>query len=469
MAHRNLATMLITSALSLTCTSVLAAGDNGGMSISTNLPMMKENHLCADLMKAETYIDPKMASYRYLFMGKNGYVFRSSSDLDPKYKIDNEGVQNFVRLRDVLAKNGTTLILAFIPSRGIALQYHLDETNPYVKAFDAQGALADYKIMVKKLKDAGVPIATITDFSGFTEEEPFGYKLDHHWTYFGARAVAQDVARIVKTLPVYADLPKQEFTTETKEKIDYLGAFSMRIRNSCKEQPQPEVAYRRLTSPKGTKESDLIGDAAIPQTVLVGTSNSTAGDSFANFEGSLKEFLGTDVMNMAIAGAGADGPMLDYLGSKAYRTQKPKLLIWEIPSYYRMTSKSGLGPVFREFIPAAADTCKDSAVILQDEQVIGTKPVDLFNDISVKNIMGGTHMISLTFEKTVQQDAVLTIKAGDEDLIYKFERSNVNAQNIILDAILPTPKNGSAISSISLRAPKLSVGTKVSARICATP
>jgi SGNH hydrolase-like domain, acetyltransferase AlgX len=75
----------------------------------------------------------------------------------------------------------------------------------------------------------------------------------------------------------------------------------------------------------------LFGNSSIPVT-LVGTSYSA--NPLWNFEDSLKEALGTDVLNVANQGEGPVVPMQEYLESQALKDAPPELVIWEIPERF---------------------------------------------------------------------------------------------------------------------------------------
>ena len=65
---------------------------------------------------------------------------------------------------------------------------------------------------------------------------------------------------------------------------------------------------------------------------LVGTSYSA--NTNWNFEGFLKEYLETDVLNMADQGLGPLVVMDKYLENDAWKNSPPRLVIWEMPERY---------------------------------------------------------------------------------------------------------------------------------------
>jgi alginate O-acetyltransferase complex protein AlgJ len=78
-------------------------------------------------------------------------------------------------------------------------------------------------------------------------------------------------------------------------------------------------------------QSTLFSDNT-PIVTLVGTSYSA--DPKWNFEGYLKEYLQTDVLNAAEQGLGPFETMKKYLQNESFLKTPPKLVIWEIPERY---------------------------------------------------------------------------------------------------------------------------------------
>ncbi|NBV29476.1 hypothetical protein EBS02_10795, partial [bacterium] len=85
---------------------------------------------------------------------------------------------------------------------------------------------------------------------------------------------------------------------------------------------------------------DLFQSDKAPEIVLIGTSNSVNSSSYSNFDGFLKEALGTDVLNLSKTGGGFSDSMAEYLNSDQFKKSPPKIIIWEIPSYYDLNKQN---------------------------------------------------------------------------------------------------------------------------------
>ena len=92
---------------------------------------------------------------------------------------------------------------------------------------------------------------------------------------------------------------------------------------------------RKTYSPQSGQDA-LFGDAALPVT-LVGTSYSA--NKLWHFEGHLKTAMQADILNMADEGQGPFATMRAWLDSGNFKSNKPRLVIWEMPERYLLRSE----------------------------------------------------------------------------------------------------------------------------------
>ena len=78
--------------------------------------------------------------------------------------------------------------------------------------------------------------------------------------------------------------------------------------------------------------SGLFGDSVVP-VALTGTSYSLRG----NFHGFLQQSLSAKVLNTAKDGGGLLQAATAYLSNDAFKLNKPKILIWEVPERFLYT------------------------------------------------------------------------------------------------------------------------------------
>ena len=338
----------------------------------------QESYYCDKLKEDKIY--SKNSSYKKLIEGKEGWVFRTKTDFVDNFKVNSALRSRFVRLQKAFEDHNMNLVVALLPTRGM-MHSHL-VTYP---KYDHQVAIDSYLDLVKKLREIGISVAAIEDFS---KPQDFYYKRDHHWQAAGAKSMAIRVADEVKKLSSYKGVEKKKYTTEISETIQHQGTFSEFINKMCEVDVNPEEVplYKTFAD----EEENLFGDEAKAEIVLVGTSNSAQQASHANFDGFLKEYIGADVHNLSVSGGGVDTAMLDWLSSTDYREHKPKIVIWEIPIYQNFKG----GPFYRQAIPAVYGDCLENDVVTKGVTIKD----DRFKiDISDKNITAQNHYIRLSF------------------------------------------------------------------------
>lgn len=231
-------------------------------------------------------------------------------------------------VREELARQGTELVVALVPSKARVYPEHLGERTPaaihdalYARAHEA---LAQASIAAPDLLRA---------LGACKRSEPVFLRTDTHWTPAGARCVAQAVrgALPARAMPASAGGGWQTRVTGIDQHQGDLLKFLPLDPYFEALLPEPEPVELRQTE-RADAGADLLGDAGPPTAVLVGTSYSA--DAKWNLTGALQEALQEDVVNYAAVGKGPFVPMLDYLLNSGDLPQAPRLLIWEIPERY---------------------------------------------------------------------------------------------------------------------------------------
>lgn len=338
----------------------------------------QESYYCDKLKENKIY--SKNSSYKKLIEGRDGWIFRTKTDFVDDFKVNSALKDRFVRLHKAFKDHDMELVVALLPTRGM-MHSHLVDYPQY----DPQVAIDSYLTLTEKLKEIGISVAAVEDFS---QSQDFYYKRDHHWQEAGAKIIAKKVASEVKKLSVYKSIEKKKYKTEETEIIQHEGTFSEFINKICKIDVKPEGVSLYKTFVDGAE--DLFGDEGQADIVLIGTSNSAQQASHANFDGFLKEYIGADVQNLSVSGGGVDTAMLDWLSSEGYKGNKPKVVIWEIPVYQNFKG----GPFYRQAIAGVYGDCKDGAVLQLSSEIKN----DRFEvSLSEKNIDAKNHYVFLKF------------------------------------------------------------------------
>lgn len=228
-------------------------------------------------------------------------------------------------VRDRLKAQGSVMLVALVPAKVRVYPEHLGALRvPAVKA----NLYQDFRARVLAL---GIPAPDL--YTALIQAKLQGdvfIRTDTHWSPFGAKVVAREVAWAVRQAFPQLELPAASFHTTPSSAPVPLGDLLHYLPLPKGQGPQA-VMVRVPTTVKVGAGGGLLGEDPVAVT-LVGTSYSAVKDW--NFEGALKQALGADVLNVADAGQGPIVPMRAYLKSQAIKDAPPKLVIWEIPERF---------------------------------------------------------------------------------------------------------------------------------------
>ena len=175
---------------------------------------------------------------------------------------------------------------------------------------------------------------------------------------------AEVVAERIKDMPAYQSLSQHEFVTRRSGLIRKDGSLQDAVKRICGFEYGSQYVDEFRTESSGTGQSAeasaLFGDQELPSITLVGTSNSKGAQDY-NFVGALQEFLGVEVLNVAVAGGSYDGSMYEYLLSDNFRESPPKIMIWEVPGYHNLDSAE----FYRQVTPMISGACESQEPVLQ--------------------------------------------------------------------------------------------------------
>lgn len=199
--------------------------------------------------------------------------------------------------------------------------------DPLQAGFDPRNAEATYTALVQTLRDSGVitvdAVATARAFDVAGGQTFF--RRDLHWTPEGANVVLTETASQIRQA-LGKTLPNAEFTLMRRpEDAGHRGQFV----NSWTSE---NCGYLLPPEPLGVYDVSRTGpgaESAFPEVVLTGSSFSIEPYTY-NFLGAALE---TDVLNASVGSGGAILALQRYLTGDAYRKHRPKVLVWEFPTY----------------------------------------------------------------------------------------------------------------------------------------
>jgi alginate biosynthesis protein AlgX len=345
--------------------------------------------LCPAASDPARYDTKFLDSFKTLVQGSDGWVFRSEADLLMNFGMEPDGVRRMAAFRNALAQRGTELVVVVQPPRGLM---HADKLRKSGHPYDPAQARASYVRYLSDLRSAGVTVPPLERLVDERNAAEYFSRVDHHWTPEGTRRTAQVVAEQITRMPQYAALPRKRFETRREGLLVRNATLSRAVQTLCGYGAPKLYLPRFVTEPAGDAGGDLFGDDALPQVTLIGTSNSEAA---FNFSGYLSEYLQADVLNASVIGGGMEAAMLSYLMSEEFKSNPPKLIVWELQHFHNL----GDSMFHRQALPMMNDGCNGKPAILDREVTlrIGNNEVLFNGGGAVRNLRGRDHLLDIQF------------------------------------------------------------------------
>lgn len=276
----------------------------------------------------------------WLLLGDTGARVRSGCPgwlfLAEELKVNHQAqrnadakVQAVIDLKQQLSRRGISLLVVIVPDKSrIASVQRCSLHRPA----SLEGRIEAW---TSKLNEGGVSNLDLT--GALTPLGASAYlRTDTHWSEPGAKAAADAIAQRLKTLGITAT-PARSFSESHAlpalrpgDLVHLAGIDWLPL----KWQPAPEMVTQtdtrelpEVSASSPDNETDLFGDANLPDTALIGTSFSR----HSNFAGFLQQALGAPVGNFAKDGGAFSGAANTYFDNPAFKETPPKHIIWEIP------------------------------------------------------------------------------------------------------------------------------------------
>ncbi|UCO99301.1 alginate O-acetyltransferase [Metapseudomonas lalkuanensis] len=317
--------------------------------------------LCAAAQNPANYNTKYLSFFTTLVQGQGDWLFRTQYDLRTDFGTSQFGWSQLKRLRDALKAKGVELMVVYQPTRGLIDR---EKLTPEEKAhFNYELAKKNYLAAVDQFRKAGI---WVTDLSPLFDEKgvdtDYYFKADHHWTPAGADRTAKLVAETLKQIPAFGDIPKKEYESKVVGLLPKAGTLHKTAAQFCGTGYATQYVDRYETEAAGDGGSgdSLFGDESNPQVVLVGTSNSGPAYNFAGF---LQQHSGAEVLNMAVSGGGFESALMQYMSSKEFHENTPKVLIWEFATHYDMAQAS----FYRQAVPMVNNGCEGRNKVLKNK------------------------------------------------------------------------------------------------------
>lgn len=425
-----------------------------------------KDSFCSKMSNKKLYNELKVENYATLIPGKEGWIFRTGNDFRTEWALNDTTIGYMTELRDALKEKNVDIVFVMPPIRGLV---HADEMYRRYKGKYGMNnpnlSWSNYEAMLDNLRKNGFYVAGV---SRDKAPEDFFYRRDHHWTASGARATAESVAEVVKQIPAYSQIPKQEYQSVEQEPVEYDSSFGKAFRKMCDTSLPTEVIKPFETTPKdsGSDQASLFGDGGSnPQVILLGTSNSVQETSQANFEGFLKEKLSADVLNLSYVGAGIDTSIMQFVNSPQMQDMQPKIALWEIPGYYDLNVMDD--KLFNQIIPAVYGSCGTDSIFSTRVKLKGG-----YNQLmkTAKPLNPTPAYVHLSFDEPVTGKFSMSFQFGASgSKKQQFDRFDGYQADGEFYTLFPADVEPSQWRAISLQVPQSLAGQTVNMEICGDP
>lgn len=265
--------------------------------------------------------------------GCDGWLFLSDELTPYAHAAENAAARARIITQTAadLQMRGIKLVVAVVPDKTRIEEDHLCGLH---RPASFANRLNDW---VNTLASNKIEVLSFAPALAAMKEERY-YRSDSHWNERGANVAATALANRLQSLrlvdkPVTAPDPNAIQSNQTERSGDLMRVSNLEGLPAWM-RPATEVTQVSKVAPVAVASDDLFGDGGLPKVALVGTSFSRA----ANFVPFLSQHLGAPVANLAKDGGDFDGAAYAYLNSKEFKTQPPKVLVWEVPE--RMLQKT---------------------------------------------------------------------------------------------------------------------------------
>jgi alginate O-acetyltransferase complex protein AlgJ len=269
-----------------------------------------------------------------VLIGKNDWLFTPYEFAQQSDAVDTQAtVQLFQKANKLFERKGIALALVIVPSK---IRIHSDQL-PDDKPVDPYTA-GKYDNAVKELRAGGVNVVSLNQAFLSSphrgSDTPLFLRLDTHWSPSGAMLAAETIKATVDSAPALKaalqETPAVEYTLTYAKQKNITRARDL-VRYLPKEQqtfaPEQILPFK-------------VARAAASQAALQGTGDNVGitviGSSYTNkntgYPDAIRYVLQRELLDISIpVDQGPWVGMEAYLKDDAFKTNKPKLIIWEIP------------------------------------------------------------------------------------------------------------------------------------------
>jgi alginate O-acetyltransferase complex protein AlgJ len=269
-----------------------------------------------------------------VIIGKNDWLFTPYEFALAADQQDTQAsIQLFEKINKLFEQKGITMTLVIVPSK---IRIHADQL-PDNKPLDSYTS-GKYENIYKALRAGGVNVVNLNqsflNSPHRTSDTPIFLRLDTHWSPAGAMLAAETVKAEIDANPAL----KAAFAATTEEKYTMTWAkqkANTRARDLVRLLPKdaPTFPAEQTLQFKVVRaqasQAGLLNAADNVGITAIGSSYTSKNTGYPD---GLRYTLQRNLLDISLpVDQGPWFGMESYLKDDAFKTNKPKLIIWEIP------------------------------------------------------------------------------------------------------------------------------------------
>ncbi len=268
-------------------------------------------------------------------IGKNNdWLFTPYEFANPSDSADTQAtIQLLEKASKLFESKGIALAVVIVPSK---VRIHAEQL-PADKPLDSYTA-NKYDNIIKGLSSSGVNAINLNNAflasPHRSSDTPLFLRLDTHWSHTGSMLAAETVKAGIEATPrlkaALAATPEEKYALNwSKQKANQRARDLVRLLPANAQNYPPEQALTfKVAREKESQAGLLAGGENVGITVI--------GSSFTNknagYPDGLRYTLQRELLDISIpVDQGPWVGMDAYLKDEAFKTSKPKLILWEIP------------------------------------------------------------------------------------------------------------------------------------------
>lgn len=269
-----------------------------------------------------------------VIIGKNDWLFTPYEFASPSDAQETMvSLELLQKVNKLFEGNGIALVLVLVPSK---IRIHSDQL-PDNKALDSYTA-GKYESMFNTLRAGGVRVVNLNqaflNSPHRDSDTPLFFRLDTHWAPTGSLLAVETVKAEIENNPILksavAATPEVKYSLSwTKKKINHRARDLVDLLPTGAPSFPLEQLHRFAAIRGQATQAGLVGTGDDVGIVAIGSSYS---DKSTGYPDGLRYNLQRDILDISIpVNQGPWVGMEGYLRDDSFKTNRPKLIIWEIP------------------------------------------------------------------------------------------------------------------------------------------